>query len=201
MPLAGYLGFLPFALECYAGMVFARIICGAKGSLFKDEGRKRKARWIMALVSILFVVTTLYLMDERTVISCSTSIGNIPAISEEEEQILSRNGIRTTDDLLEAFGDETIRDELVKSGIEKRRWRLLVAASDLLRMPSVEGGHAFILARAGVNGVEELARMEREEVKRHIGKTIGKEEDVIAGSDMERWLDDARDFSRVMKKL
>jgi hypothetical protein len=73
MPLAGYLGFPPFAVECYAAMSSFSILRGGRGWQAFDHAKSTRpalAPWLKALAALgalAFNLGVLYLMDQRVV--------------------------------------------------------------------------------------------------------------------------------------
>lgn len=74
IPLAGYLGFPPFALECYAAAASLSLLRGGRGWQEGDHQRRPRApiapAWRQALLvlgGLCFNLLVLYLMDQRVV--------------------------------------------------------------------------------------------------------------------------------------
>lgn len=75
MPLAGYLGFPPFAVECYVAMSSLSLLRGGRGWQAGDHRRATRTgppAWalaILALAALAFNLWVLYLMDQRVIVS------------------------------------------------------------------------------------------------------------------------------------
>ncbi len=75
MPLAGYLGFPPFAVECYVAMNSLSLLRGGRGWQAADHAkaiRPEPSAWRQAalvLAGLAFNLVVLYLMDQRVIMS------------------------------------------------------------------------------------------------------------------------------------
>jgi hypothetical protein len=75
MPLAGYLGFPAFAVECYVAMASLSLLRGGRGWQAGDHlkpSRPLLPPWsaaLLALAALAFNLGVLYLMDQRVIMS------------------------------------------------------------------------------------------------------------------------------------
>ncbi|MBI5522891.1 MAG: hypothetical protein HY910_09695 [Desulfarculus sp.] len=75
MPLAGYLGFPAFAVECYVAMSSLSLLRGGRGWRADDHRRATRPGWpawslaLLAGAALAFNLAVLYLMDQRVVMS------------------------------------------------------------------------------------------------------------------------------------
>jgi hypothetical protein len=158
MPVPGFLGFLPFALECtvlYALLVGLGLAPGIQG--FPLGRGPASVKWLRgALGGILggvFGFLVLLGMEKYTVDSYIPRPGplNLPAVV---VHFAEKKGLNNCFHLREALNDSAVREDLEKRGADVKKIRDLL---DLALLRGIGSEHAAALAAIGVDSVADLA--------------------------------------------
>ena len=126
----------------------------------------------------------------------SASVSDIKGIGSTYARILRNEGIKTTDDLLEAGATKTGRKELAeKTGIAERSILEWVNKADLFRIQGIGEEYSDLLEAAGVDTVVELARRNPENLHTTLMginevKALVKRAPTL--SNIEDWVDQAK---------
>jgi hypothetical protein len=170
MPLAGFLGFPPFALECYS---FARVLVAtglvpeweteracADARAARDasaDARPRTARAaIGALAALAFCAPAIALVERITVRSTLPMVDEIAGVSPGFADACRRDGILTTRELVSARRDRELVRLSAEFGAERMsRW---IEAARLMEVRGLGARGARWLESAGIDTVAELAR-------------------------------------------
>jgi hypothetical protein len=167
MPLAGFLGFPPFAVECYVVYNFISIFRHQRG-WEEDNYRLNQGERVLSplvaitsLVGLIFCLATFNAMDTKTVNSYWPSIAELEIVPPEVTVRLEAFAIKTPQALLIRTGSTQGRRELALtlnvSDDELARWIKTAALSQLKGMGTV---NANLLNKAGIEDIPCLARQD-----------------------------------------
>jgi hypothetical protein len=157
MPLLGFLGFPPFAVECLAvtSFVEARWPRGA-GRPGAGRGLARPAGYAAALAATLAVFAA---ADTRTVDSSYAPVERLRVLPAPHRQALAAAGLRSPERLLRALGDETqLREWSARTGIPLDHLRADRERVALVMHRGLGEDRAATLARIGIRTRGDLAR-------------------------------------------
>jgi hypothetical protein len=160
MPLLGFLGFPPFALECYE-MYRAAVNLGLAPeweSIPKAErGRASVSVFVQAgivAVAIGIVVAALPLIDRATVDSMTPRPVDLPAVDRELADRLDARGIRDVANMPAVLADSAVAASL---GIDPARRLRLAGQVDLALLRGIGAPNTARLAAIGIDDPAELA--------------------------------------------
>ena len=167
MPLLGFLGFPPFAVECYVVYNFISIFRHQRG-WEEDNYRLNQGERVLSplvaitsLVGLIFCLATFNAMDTKTVNSYWPSIAELEIVPPEVTVRLEAFAINTPQALLIRTGSTQGRRELALtlnvSDDELARWIKTAALSQLKGMGTV---NANLLNKAGIEDIPGLARQD-----------------------------------------
>jgi hypothetical protein len=174
MPLAGFLGFPPFAVECYVMVQFINIFRGGKGWEANDREPPRPsplAKPVRAAVVGLALVGSLvmfHLMDRHTVASLYPQVEDLAALAPAEAERLQGAGVHRLDLWIERPG--AWRETLQKTGMDPEamnRWRRLAVMAALKGMGT---GNVRLLWAAGVRSPGELADQDPDRLAKRLSE-------------------------------
>jgi hypothetical protein len=167
MPLLGFVGFPPFAVECYVVYNFISLFRHQRG-WEEDTYRLNQGKRVLfpivvitSLVGLLFCLATFNAMDKKTVNSYRSSIGALEIVPPEITVRLEKLGIKTAQALLTQTGSTQGRHELalmlnVSDG-EIVQWMKTAALSRLKGMGTV---NTNLLNKAGIEDIPSLAKQD-----------------------------------------
>ena len=161
MPVLGFLGFPPFALECYT---FARFLV-AKGWIPEWEtdlprrvvNRRKQFSW--ALAATLLCLPAIFLVDRFLVRSTAPQVVELRSLDANQVERFDALGIRTGAQLASALGDGRSFEFMGDGESESLAVELQLSRHALMGHRGVEW-----LASVGVNSVDELAELNGEEL-------------------------------------
>ena len=170
MPLAGFLGFPPFALECallYRFLVWHRLAppCGVY-KLQKPALPAPATRGAVFLLALVFALVTHHYMDRLTVSSLSPRLARMEGLDRHLLTHLEKRRIHYLTDLQGWRARPLWRD--LEAVLEPQR---LAAFQDRLQLYLHQGigvEHGNWLVQAGINSLEKLAAVSAEEVQRRL---------------------------------
>ena len=164
MPLPGFLGFPPFALEGYS---FARLLVALRlmpewelEAAPRGPVRARPAHAGAAAAALLLAAPIVGQMQARTVRSLAVRTFELPAVDAEDARALREAGLARLEDLLAAEREEVVR----AVGPDDAEALLRQARLADVRGLGVRG--VEWLASVDVRSVEELARRQPDELVR-----------------------------------
>lgn len=170
MPMAGFLGFPPFAVECaivYRFLVWHRLApaFGAYGQQ-KSPASNSTTRIAIVACSLLFALGVDYYMARWTVTSVTPRVERVESLDAGTLKALQRRDIRYLTQL-EGWGSEKIWQAL-REELDERQYAELerLAALYLHQGLGVEYGNSLV--RGGITSLEELGRTSAEEVSARI---------------------------------
>jgi hypothetical protein len=160
MPLLGFLGFPPFALECYEmyrALVHLGLAPEWEAAAAPQRGGATAAVWVRAGVvaaAIGIVVAALPLMDRSTVDSMTPRPADLPAVDGELAARLADRGIRDVARLPAVLADSAAAADL---GIDPARRARLSGQAELALLRGIGAQNAARLAAIGIDAPAELA--------------------------------------------
>jgi Domain of unknown function (DUF4332) len=174
MPLAGFLGFPPFALECYS---FGRVLVALQlvpdwEWQSPDDGataRKSPRRLVGAVAALAFSVPAILGVEALTVRATRSMVDEIPGASASFVARCERAGIFSTRQLL-AAERRSNRDRLFE-GIESEERRRILEAARLMEVRGLGRRGVRLLAEAGVASVDDLARSDPSALYERLNRT------------------------------
>lgn len=160
MPFAGFLGFPPFALECYAIVHFARGVA------------RRLTPSLKVLTSLGLTILSLFmfhLVDRETVNSLQPLLRDLADLAPQEARILEQAGIKRLDLWIlkpGARAKEALVLELLGATPEViAKWRALAAMSALKGMGTA---NLRLMILSGVDNLKKLAEADPKELARRL---------------------------------
>jgi hypothetical protein len=158
MPLAGFLGFPPFAVECFVLIQFLGI--------FHRGGSKAMppaVEWVAGVLVGIACLGTFHLLDLHTVNSLQPRIGDLREVAPREVAMLQEAGVDRLDLWIERPGSrarETLALEVVGVSAQTlARWKQWAAMATLKGMGT---GNLRLLMEAGVRSLKDLASQDAE---------------------------------------
>jgi len=161
MPLPGFLGFLPFALECFAIWNFAKAVARRTTSKAKGIG--------LVLCLVAASLAMFHLVDKNTVGSFKPYVKDLEELAPYEARLLEQAGIKRLDIWLlkpGARARESLVLELLGATPEMiAKWRTWAA---LVTLKGIGTENLKLLLRAGVTSLRDLAQQEPESLFRKL---------------------------------
>jgi len=167
MPVLGFLGFPPFAVECYVFYNFISLFRYRRG--WEEDtyrlNQAKRVKFSLSLVSSLagltFCLCTYNAMDEKTVNSYWPSLKELQAISPEAAVSFASLGITTTKELLTKAGSEQGRKELaLKLKLSEREIMRLLRIAELAELKGMGTLNVNLLSKLGVENIPGLAKQD-----------------------------------------
>jgi hypothetical protein len=166
MPLAGFLGFPPFAVECavlYRALVW-RGLAPAFGAYAVPESRpfdpaQRGALFALAAV---FCVATHYYMDRQTTTSVTPRLEAIAGLDPGVRALLETHQVRYLTDLEGWQGKDLWRQ--LEGELSARQLAELRRVARLYLHQGIGAEYGNLLLRSGIRSVEELGQLPAETV-------------------------------------
>jgi hypothetical protein len=161
MPPLGFLGFPPFAVECYVLLNILNLARGGRGwESAAHTGPGAPRRWgLLAIVGACVFNAAVYLaIDRFTVQSYSPRLADMDSLSPAAAEQLGKVGILRPHTLLRRTRTPADVSTLSQeSGIPAEVLLRLREAARLVDLDGLGVGHANALRRLGITRVEELA--------------------------------------------
>jgi hypothetical protein len=159
MPITGFLGFPPFALECYS---FARVLVAVRfvpdwEASHDDAPRARSSAraGFGALLAIAFAIPAVAGVNALTVRGTRPMVVEIPGVSSAFTEACARAGIHTTEELLGATGREFTG---LSAGVDAADLPRILESARLMQVRGLGARGLRLLTAAGIETVGELAR-------------------------------------------
>jgi hypothetical protein len=186
MPLLGFLGFPPFALECFV-LWQALVVAGV--ALPRDENRfpaTAARRVVASLAAAVFCIGVLWYMDRRTI---SSQVPQLTAIVGDHEAAIRDAGVTNMYQLAHADPDRLARG--LEIGTDSAV--VLIEAARLVTLKGIGTQYAALLQANGIATVEDLARADW----RHLARIIEASGGELGNPARVRvWVKAARDAVR-----
>lgn len=171
MPVLGFLGFPPFAIQVYVMYNFISLFRFGRGW---EESRyhlhlDRKTRLLTIILTGILIVSFYILVfkaiDLKTVDSFKTRLQDAYWIDPQYRKELPKVGIVTLGDLISRTRDKNEREELaLRLLIPKETLIHWIEKAQLVRLKGLGVENLHLLEKAGVNSVSELASEDPEQL-------------------------------------
>ena len=165
MPVLGFFGFPPFAVECYVIYNFISLFRHQRGweednyRLNQEKSVKHLWVWCSSLVAVGFCLCTFKAMDEKTVNSCWPDLRELQMISPEIALNLTSLGIETPKELLAKTESEKGKKELViKLNLSESNIAKWINLSKLAELKGMGTLNANLLNKTGIENITDLAK-------------------------------------------
>lgn len=165
MPVLGFFGFPPFAVECYVIYNFISLFRHQRGwekdNYRLDQGKSVKHLWVWcsSLVAISFCLCTFRAMDEKTVNSYWPDLRELQMISPEIALNLTSLGIETPKELLAKTESEKGKKELaIKLNLSESNIAKWINLSKLAELKGMGTLNANLLNKTGIENITDLAK-------------------------------------------
>lgn len=165
MPLVGFLGFPPFAVECYVIYNFISIFRHHRGweedsySLNLEKRVSSPLAAVAVLSGLVFCLAAFNAMDKKTVNSYWPSLRDLELVPPDMTGRLGTAGVKTPQELLARANSIQGRQELARllnvPDTDIAKWMKTAALSQLKGMGTV---NANLLNRAGIEDIQALAK-------------------------------------------
>jgi hypothetical protein len=128
---------------------------------------------------------------------CYWAIALLPGLSKQERELLSKNGIETTKDLLINTRTSSAKNLLANQlQLHIKRINKWVALADLARIPSVGCQYCGLLLHSGIASVTQLSQTPLQRlhptIKRLYIATMQRQDLVPSVSQVKKWIEEAR---------
>ena len=165
MPVLGFFGFPPFAVECYVIYNFISLFRHQRGweednyRLNQEKRVKHLWVWCSSLVAISFCLCTFKAMDEKTVNSYWPDLRELQMITPENALNLTSLGIETPKELLAKTESEKGKKELViKLNLSESNIAKWINLSKLAELKGMGTLNANLLNKTGIGNITDLAK-------------------------------------------
>jgi hypothetical protein len=184
MTAPGFLGFIPFALECYTMTaciyLFKKNVGWERGNCQTAQRYRFSAimRFCLIFISVVFCFTVFKAIDQTTVDSFRPHIKDITTIPAERRARLEQCGVTMVKDLLRLQRPSAYRQQQVLQCIAASREELAawLSAAELVMLKGM-GTHNFILlSTAGVTDIYKLAQQNAHNLKALLEQLQDKED-------------------------
>ncbi len=165
MPALGFLGFPPFAVECYVLYNFISLFRHGRGwevdayRTHDDPKTSHGLRLIATLSILVFYVLSTRAVDRYTVSSTVALFADFPSLTTEERKHLERLDLHTADDLVHRTRTQAgYKRTLGELKLPPGRLDELIRQAKLIDVKGLGIGNFLLLEKAGIDSVEVLAQ-------------------------------------------
>ena len=186
MPVLGFLGFPPFAIQAYVMYNFISLFRFGRGweeSTYRLHLEKKTRPLTMILTAILivsFYILIFSAIDLKTVDSYEVRLQDAYWIDPPYRKELPRVGIASLDDLILKTRDKQERDELaLRLLIPREKLILWIEKAQLVQLKGLGIENLWLLEKIGIHSVSVLAAEDPEKLHKRIeevfqGRSIPK---------------------------
>jgi len=173
MPLAGFLGFPPFAVECaivYRFLVRHRL-APAFGAYVdqKPETGGLSGKVAVILLAALFVIgTDFYVVGRVTITSVTPEVGRIETLDQHTRDQLKNHDVRHLTSLEGRNAENLWRR--IKADLDKQQAADLERLTELYLHQGIGVEYGNMLVKAGIGSLEELGKLSAEEVRERLAE-------------------------------
>lgn len=177
MTAPGFLGFIPFALECYAMTAFIYLLRNKYGwesdtwAVKRASLCSRPVRILLVLGGVCFCCAVFKGIDLITVDSGRSYVKDMPIIPHTYRERLERCGVIMARDLLrlkdDTHGQQRTRACVAATPVELAYW---IKAAEMVMLKGMGTRNFQILSRAGITDVETLAQQDAPVLRMNLEK-------------------------------
>jgi hypothetical protein len=161
MPPMGFLGFPPFALECYVFVTLLNLFRRGRGWEEPEQvgpGAPPRAAIVAVLAATLFNVAVYVGIDRLTVQTYMPTLAEIEGVRADLAKKLSRGGVDRPPALLKRTATPGQLAALAQEvGVTEEELRAVRGAAELVDLEGLGATHYSELRRLGISRVQELA--------------------------------------------
>ena len=198
MPLLGFLGFPPFAVQAYVMYNFISLFRSGRGweeSTYRLDPGKKTRLLTMILTAILIASFSVFIfraIDSNTVDSYFPRLEDAYWIDPQDRRELSRVGIATLGELLSKTSDKKEMDELaLRLLIPKELLIQWVEKARLVQLKGMGVGNLRLLEGVGIGSIPALAKEDPELLYEKIEQVSGTKVPSLRAK-MRIWVREAR---------
>jgi hypothetical protein len=198
MPVLGFLGFPPFAVQVYVMYNFISLFRSGRGweeSTYRLHLDRKTRPLTIILTGILiasFYILVFKAIDLRTVDSFKVRLQDAYWIDPQYRKELPRVGIATLDDLILKTRDKNEREELaLRLLIPKETLIHWIEQAQLVQLKGLGVENLHLLEKVGVNSVSELASEDPEKLYKKMKQSI-KGRPIPRKAKIRIWVNEAR---------
>jgi hypothetical protein len=165
MPVLGFLGFPPFAVECYIIYNFISLWRHKRGweqdvfMIHPARKTSRSLKVVTAVCLVLFYVMCTKAIDRYTIHSTMILLDDFPPLTTVEREKMGKLGIETVDDLLwRTRTPEATKRMLADLQLTPDRLADVIRQAVLADLKGLGADHFVLLKKVGVDSVAGLAR-------------------------------------------
>ena len=167
MPAAGFLGFPPFAVECYVMYNVVSLFRGHRTWLHNTPANvssrplSRKLIAGTAVAMVVFYALAFRALDRYTVNSYITPLGEIPFLPPEAVSLLHQAGVQSASDVLDWCAKESNTKRLVdQAHLSEKEFLNMVEYFRLASLEWMGVDNVVLLQKAGVSSLAALVRQD-----------------------------------------
>jgi hypothetical protein len=198
MPVLGFLGFPPFAIQAYVMYNFISLFRFGRSwedSTYRFHLEKKTrlmTKILTAILLISFYILIFRSIDLKTVDSYEVRLKDAYWIESQYQKELPRVGIATLDDLILKTRDKKERDELaLRLLIPRERLIHWVEKAQLVQLKGLGAENLLILERVGVHSVSALASEDPETLYERI-EQVFQGRLVLKKTKIRIWMNEAK---------
>jgi hypothetical protein len=198
MPVLGFLGFPPFAIQAYVMYNFISLFRFGRGweeSTYRLHFEKKTRPLTIILIAIFIVSFTILIsraIDLKTVDSYETRLQNAYWIEPQYRKELPRVGIATLDDLILKTRDKKERDELaLRLLIPKEKLIHWVEKAQLVQLKGLGIENLLLLEKVEIHSVAALASEDPEKLHKRI-EQVYQGRSILKKTKIRIWIKEAR---------
>jgi len=165
MPVAGFFGFPPFAVQCYVMYNFIALFRScrtwARHQSRSSTGGKmpKSAVVLITIAACAYYAIAFWCIDRFTVGSYASLLAKMPSLTTEDIARFHQRGIRSVAQLLDACDEASDREDLQKYlGWDGKQLQALIDRAQLAKLKWMGIHNALLLQKAGISSIKELAR-------------------------------------------
>jgi hypothetical protein len=198
MPVFGFLGFPPFAIQVYVMYNFISLLRSGRGweestyRLHPDRKTRPLTFFLTGILMASFYILIFMAIDLKTVDSFKVRLQDAYWIDPQYRKELPRVGIATLGDLILKTRDKNEREELaLRLLIPKETLIHWIEQAQLVRLKGLGVENLHLLEKVGVYSVSELASEDPEEFYKKMKQSI-KGTPIPRKAKIRIWVNEAR---------
>ena len=167
MPFLGFLGFPPFAVECYVIYNFISLFRHRRGwqrdqYALNPQKRTKPLAVAASVVGLaIFYPLVFYSIDTKTINSYIARVSDLNLIEPEYQEKFEEMDLHTIDDLFQRIKEPEGREELrEKLGVSDEQISDWAQWSQLIQLKGLGAQNFLLLKKVGIDDVQTLARQD-----------------------------------------